>query len=128
MAAAWGSPLIVDNHIYIGDEDGDICVFNLTAEKHDPVSEINMGNAVYTTPIVANGVLYIATRTHLFAIQATQQDRVELKALAKKKVKARVWRRVRILQLAMQPWPWPAARAMGHGPWPGPGPWPWPWP
>jgi outer membrane protein assembly factor BamB len=72
MSAAWGSPLIVDNHIYIGDEDGDICVFNLTAEKHEPVSEINMGGSVYSTPIVANGVLYIATRTHLFAIQATQ--------------------------------------------------------
>ncbi len=70
MSHAWGSPLIVDNHVYVGDEDGDICVFQLTTEKHDPVSEINMGAAVYTTPIVANDVLYIATRTHLFAIQA----------------------------------------------------------
>jgi hypothetical protein len=27
-----------------------------------------MGNSVYSTPIVANNVLYIANRTHLFAI------------------------------------------------------------
>ncbi len=32
LAAAWGSPLIVDDHVYIGDEDGDVCVFNLTAD------------------------------------------------------------------------------------------------
>ncbi len=71
LAAAWGSPLIVEDHVYVGDEDGDICVFKLSGEKHDPVSEINMGGSVYTTPIVANGVLFIASRTHLFAIQAT---------------------------------------------------------
>ena len=29
LAAAWGSPLIVDDKVYIGDEDGDIAVFNL---------------------------------------------------------------------------------------------------
>ena len=27
-----------------------------------------MGNCVYSTPIVANNVLYIANKTHLFAI------------------------------------------------------------
>ena len=31
--------------------------------------EINMGNSVYSTPIVADNVLYIANRTHLFAIE-----------------------------------------------------------
>ena len=69
LAAAWGSPLIVDDHVYIGDEDGDICIFELTAEPHEPITEINMGNSVYSTPIVANNVLYIANKTHLFAIQ-----------------------------------------------------------
>jgi outer membrane protein assembly factor BamB len=68
LAASWASPLIVGDHVYISDEDGDVCVFNLTSEKHDPVQEINMGNSVYTTPVVANGVLFIANRTHVFAI------------------------------------------------------------
>lgn len=70
LAAAWGSPLIVENHVYIGDEDGDVCIFDLTAERHDPIAEINMGNSVYSTPVVANGVLYIANKTHIFAIEA----------------------------------------------------------
>lgn len=68
LAAAWSSPLIVDGHVYIGDEDGDVVVL-----EHSPtmkvVSEINMGNSVYTTPVVANDTLYIANRTHLFAIK-----------------------------------------------------------
>ena len=74
LAAAWGSPLIVDGHVYIGDEDGDVCIFKHSKDpQEDPLAEINMGNSVYSTPIVANGVLYIANRTHLFAIQAPQE-------------------------------------------------------
>ena len=29
-----------------------------------------MGNSVYSTPIVAGGTLYIANKSHLFAIRA----------------------------------------------------------
>ena len=31
--------------------------------------ETNMGSAVYTTPVLDDGVLYIATRNRLFAIE-----------------------------------------------------------
>jgi outer membrane protein assembly factor BamB len=74
LAAAWGSPLIAGDHVYIGDEDGDIAVFKLSADPEvampdgEPVEEINMGNSVYSTPIVANNTLFISNRTHVFAI------------------------------------------------------------
>lgn len=68
FAAAWGSPLIVDGKVYIGDEDGEVSIFELTSEQHEPISVVDMGNSVYSTPVVANGILYIANRTHLFAI------------------------------------------------------------
>ena len=79
LAAAWGSPLIVDGKVYIGDEDGDIAIFRHSADpsvamKDDGgdmvpyYGEINMGNSIYSTPIVAGNVLFIANRTHLFAI------------------------------------------------------------
>jgi outer membrane protein assembly factor BamB len=68
LAAAWGSAMIVGDKVYIGDEDGDITVFNLTKEKHDPLAQIHMGNSVYSTPIVAHDVLYIANKDHIFAI------------------------------------------------------------
>ncbi|MDB4614494.1 PQQ-binding-like beta-propeller repeat protein [bacterium] len=67
FAAAWGSPLIVEDKVYIGDEDGDITIFKLS-DKMEIISEVNMDNAVYTTPIVANNVLYIANKNTLFAI------------------------------------------------------------
>jgi outer membrane protein assembly factor BamB len=69
LAATWGSPLIVGDYVYVGDEDGDIVIFELKSEKHDPVAEINMGSSVYSSPIVANGNLYIATKEKVFSIK-----------------------------------------------------------
>ncbi|MEX0612914.1 MAG: PQQ-binding-like beta-propeller repeat protein [Pirellulales bacterium] len=85
LSAAWGSPLVVDGKVYIGDEDGDVAIFRHSAdpkvamkeEGGDMVphyGEINMGNSVYSTPIVAGNVLYIANRTHLFAIAAEEAE------------------------------------------------------
>lgn len=68
LAASWASPLIVEGKVYIGDEDGDISIFKLSSEK-ELLAEINMESAVYTTPVVANDILYIANRNRLFAIQ-----------------------------------------------------------
>ena len=83
----------VDGKVYICDEDGDVTVFRHSADPRiamkpvqnkdgrtefvpinagwhsDELSVCNMGTAVYMTPIVANNVLYIATRNTLYAIQ-----------------------------------------------------------
>ncbi|MDZ4659966.1 MAG: PQQ-binding-like beta-propeller repeat protein [Bythopirellula sp.] len=76
LAAAWGSPLIVEDKVYIGDEDGEIAVFRHSADPAVAMEEdeepyygtCDMGNSVYSTPIVADNVLYVCNRTHLFAI------------------------------------------------------------
>ncbi|MEX0866413.1 MAG: PQQ-binding-like beta-propeller repeat protein [Pirellulales bacterium] len=73
LAASWGSPLIVDGKVYIGDEDGDVAIFKHGKEM-DLINEINMGNSIYSSPVVANGILYIANRTHLFAIAASGEE------------------------------------------------------
>lgn len=67
LAASWGSPLIVENKVYVGDEDGKITIFELAREPN-LIGELQMGSSVYTTPVVANNVLYIADRTHLYSI------------------------------------------------------------
>ena len=67
FAAVWGSPLAVDGKVYLGDEDGDIVILE-QGKKEKKIAEHNMGRAVYTTPVVHDGVLYIATRAELFAI------------------------------------------------------------
>jgi outer membrane protein assembly factor BamB len=67
LAAVWGSPFVVDGKVLIGDEDGDIAVLQ-AGKTHELLSEVNMGNSVYSTPVVANGVMYIMTRSRIYAI------------------------------------------------------------
>lgn len=68
FAAVWGSPFYADGKIYIGDEDGDVAVLK-AGKKLTLLHEINMGSAVYTTPVAKNGVLYITNRSKLFALE-----------------------------------------------------------
>ncbi|MGD9722039.1 MAG: PQQ-binding-like beta-propeller repeat protein [Pirellulales bacterium] len=67
LAAAWGSPLIVDGKVYIGDEDGDISVFKVSKEM-ELIAESPMTSSVYSTPVVANNTLFVADKDHLVAI------------------------------------------------------------
>ena len=69
MAPVWGSPLVADGKVYLGDQDGDVAVLKAGAELKK-IAEIDMGNSVYSTPVPANGVLYIMTRSVLYAITA----------------------------------------------------------
>jgi WD40 repeat protein/PAS domain-containing protein len=79
LAACWNSALVVDGKVLIGDEDGDVAIFRHSADPAKGMrldkgsaepwfGEINMSNSIYMTPIVANNVLYIANKSHLFAI------------------------------------------------------------
>jgi hypothetical protein len=68
FAASWGSPLIADGKVYIGDEDGDISIFELSATKN-LIAEVNMINSVYSTPVAANDILYIANKSTIFALK-----------------------------------------------------------
>ena len=73
----WGSTLVADGKVYFGNEDGDSII--LAADKEGAmvdgkksarvISKTSVGQAIYGTPIVASGVMYMATQTHLFAIK-----------------------------------------------------------
>lgn len=72
FAAIWGSAFYVDGKVYIGDEDGDIAVLRAGKGKDgetELLHEVNMGAAVYTTPVVKDGVMYVVSRNRLFALQ-----------------------------------------------------------
>ena len=68
FAAVWGSPFVADGKVYLGDEDGDVAVLRHGREL-EVIGEYNMGASVYTTPVAADGVLYILSRNRLFALQ-----------------------------------------------------------
>jgi outer membrane protein assembly factor BamB len=67
FAAIWGSPILIDDKVYLGDEDGDITVLQHGREMK-VVAEQNMGSSVYSTVVPANGALFIMNRNQLYAI------------------------------------------------------------
>ncbi len=67
-SAVWASPYYVDGKILMGDEDGHVVIFAPGKEKKI-LNTMDMGGSVYTTPVAANGVLYISTREKIYAIQ-----------------------------------------------------------
>jgi outer membrane protein assembly factor BamB len=88
FAACWTTPLIVGEHVYVADEDGDVAIFTLAADQTpsikaspppenpangpipEPLQEIGGMNSIYAMPVFANKVLFIASKNHLYAIAA----------------------------------------------------------
>ena len=86
LAAIWSAPFVADGKVYVTDEDGVLAVLRISADPriagtHDPdsadhptqiepVRRIDMGQSCYTTPTASPGVLFVASKTHLFAIEA----------------------------------------------------------
>jgi len=68
LASVWGSPMVIDGRIYLGDEDGDVSVLQAGKTKK-LLGEMNMGSSVYCTPVAANGALYLVNRNQLFSIK-----------------------------------------------------------
>ena len=67
FAAIWGSPMVIDGKVYLGDEDGDVAV--MAADKAmKMIAENNMGSSVYSTAVPANGAIFLVNRNQLFAI------------------------------------------------------------
>ena len=71
FAAVWGSPLIAEGRVYLGDEDGDVVILQAGRVKK-VLGEMTMGSSVYSTPVPAGGVLYISNRSHLYALAAAK--------------------------------------------------------
>jgi outer membrane protein assembly factor BamB len=58
---------LIDGKLYLGDEDGDVVILQEGKIKK-VLAEINMGSSVYSTPVPANGTLFIANRNQLWAL------------------------------------------------------------
>jgi outer membrane protein assembly factor BamB len=67
FAAIWGSPIVIDGKVYLGDEDGDVAVLNADRTMK-LLAENNMGSSVYSTPVPANGTMFIVNRNQIYAL------------------------------------------------------------
>lgn len=64
----WASPLVADNKVYLGTRTGDFWTFAASREKR-VLGMIKLGFPISATATAANGVLFVATMTQLYAIQ-----------------------------------------------------------
>lgn len=79
-----GTPLIVDGKVYIPGQEGNVSIFGLSSDPNramrrlngvdEPLRKIETGDMHYCSPIFAQGVLYLATRSRLFAVAAGQDE------------------------------------------------------
>jgi outer membrane protein assembly factor BamB len=63
----WGSPMCIDGKIYLGNQDGRLRIFE-AAPALKLIADHDMLNSIYSTPVFANGTLYIMTMDKLYAI------------------------------------------------------------
>ena len=66
---AWGGPLVADDKLYFGNKKN----FYIMTAGREPklLSTSRMSAPIYSTPIAANGVLYVASNRYLWATQVT---------------------------------------------------------
>lgn len=68
LAAVWGSPVVIDGKVYLGDEDGDVVVLEATKTKK-LIAESSLGSSVYSSAVPANGAIFFANRNQLWALE-----------------------------------------------------------
>lgn len=64
----WASTLVADGKVYVGTRRGDFFVLAAGREKR-VLSSIRLEDPVISTPVAANGTLYVGTMTQLFAVR-----------------------------------------------------------
>jgi outer membrane protein assembly factor BamB len=65
----WGSTLVADDKIYLGNEDGEVTILD-AGQRLKGTWMVEFTAPIYAGPVAANGVLYICTQSHLYAFEA----------------------------------------------------------
>lgn len=64
----WGSTLVADGKVYVGTKKGVLWIL-ASGRQALVINKIDLHSSICSTPVAANGVLYIATARTLYAIQ-----------------------------------------------------------
>jgi len=67
--SVWGSPFYADGKVFLGTHDAEVVIYE-AGKKLKVLGKVEMGEKVNSIPCVANGVLYVATDSKLYAIAA----------------------------------------------------------
>ncbi len=75
LSHIWGSTLVVDGKVLLGNEDGELVILK-AGKEYEELNIVEYPQPIYSTPIVANGTLYIMTQTHLYAYELSEGEKV----------------------------------------------------
>jgi len=68
IGEAWASPLVADGKVYVGTRSGNFYVFAASKKEH-LLAALDLHDPISSTATAANGVLYVATMNHLYALK-----------------------------------------------------------
>jgi outer membrane protein assembly factor BamB len=63
----WASPYLADQKIYLGTRSGDFYIMEASREKK-LLAHVELGSPISATATAANGTLFVATMSHLYAV------------------------------------------------------------
>lgn len=66
LSQIWASTLVLDGKVIIGTEDGEL-IFLKTGKEAEELGIVEFPDSLYSSVVVANGVLYVMTSGHLYA-------------------------------------------------------------
>ncbi len=73
-AGVWGSPMLVDGKVFLGNEDGVLFVFEASREGPNVLKEFEgKGASIYSTPTFANGMMYLTDRNSMYAVEVQKK-------------------------------------------------------
>jgi outer membrane protein assembly factor BamB len=81
LSGVWGSPLVADGKVFIGNEDGTLTIFKASPRRAEVLAKKETVNfsAIYSTPTFANGKMYLSDRARLYAVDVTEKPEKEEK-------------------------------------------------
>ena len=70
LSGIWGSTMVVDGKVLIGNEDGKLTILKAGGEEPAVLKEIDTVkySSIYSTPTIAGDVMYLSDRNRLYAI------------------------------------------------------------
>ena len=68
LAEVWGSTMVIDGKVFLGNKDGVLTVFEASKEKPVVLAEIYAPSSIYSTPTFVGGVMYLTDLSRLYAV------------------------------------------------------------
>ncbi|MEM9015769.1 MAG: PQQ-binding-like beta-propeller repeat protein [Verrucomicrobiota bacterium] len=72
LSHIWGSTLVVDGKVLLGNEDGELVILK-AGKEYEELNIVDYPAPIYATPVVANSTLYVMTQTHLYAYEMGEE-------------------------------------------------------